>query len=208
MPPLTPVLKPRKTPVQARSVATVDAIMEATIQVLGTDGIKDLTTTKVAERAGVSVGSLYQYFPNKESLLDGVLERYLDGVTDTLERTCASLHGESISIMGRTLAMAYVDCKLARPEPSRALYAVATELGSATIVRKMCKRGDIAIRAMLETATDATFDDIDTVTTVLQGVMSGPLQRVLGYGSKLKVKPLREQMALAAVAYLEAAASR
>jgi len=56
MPPFTPVLKPRKTPVQARSVATVDAIMEATIQVLGTDGIKDLTTTKVADRAGVSVG--------------------------------------------------------------------------------------------------------------------------------------------------------
>ena len=53
-------LKPRKTPVQARSEATVAAIFAATIQVLLSDGERRLTTTRVAERAGVSVGTMYQ----------------------------------------------------------------------------------------------------------------------------------------------------
>jgi AcrR family transcriptional regulator len=67
-------LEPRKTPVQARSTATVEAIFEATIQVLLEVGADLLTTTRVAERAGVSVGTLYQYFPNKDSLLFAVVE--------------------------------------------------------------------------------------------------------------------------------------
>src|SRR5215831_18074182 len=66
--------EPRKTPVQARSAVTVSAISEATIQVLISHGGDRLTTTRVAERAGVSVGTLYQYYPNKESLLFAVAE--------------------------------------------------------------------------------------------------------------------------------------
>jgi len=62
-------LEPRKTPLQARSAVTVEAIYEATIQVLLTNGIEQLTTTRIAARAGVSVGTLYQYYPNKQSLL-------------------------------------------------------------------------------------------------------------------------------------------
>src|SRR5215468_8747419 len=71
-------LEPRKAPVQARSVVTVEAISEATIQVLLSHGTDRLTTTRVAERAGVSVGTLYQYYPNKQSLLFTVLEDHLD----------------------------------------------------------------------------------------------------------------------------------
>ena len=56
--------EPRKTPVQARSAASVAAILDATIQVLLRVGKEQLTTTLVAARAGVSVGTLYQYFPN------------------------------------------------------------------------------------------------------------------------------------------------
>ena len=63
------VLKPRKSPVQARSSASVEAILDATIQVLLSVGKERLTTTRVAMRAGVSVGTLYQYFPNKSTFL-------------------------------------------------------------------------------------------------------------------------------------------
>ncbi len=71
-------LKPRKRPVQARSEATVAALFEASIQVLLAVGYRKLTTTRVAERAGVSVGTLYQYFPNRQALIMSVIERYLD----------------------------------------------------------------------------------------------------------------------------------
>jgi hypothetical protein len=72
------LLKPRKQPVQARSEATVSAIFEATVQVLLAVGYCKMTTTRVAERAGVSVGTLYQYFPNRRALIAAVIERHLE----------------------------------------------------------------------------------------------------------------------------------
>jgi AcrR family transcriptional regulator len=77
-------LEPRKTPVQARSTVTVEAIYEATFQVLLAVGPDRLTTTRVAERAGVSVGTLYQYFPNKQSLLLSALEKHQDRVVSAV----------------------------------------------------------------------------------------------------------------------------
>ena len=73
-----PHLSPRKRPRQARAAVTLDAIFEATIQVLIADGPRRLTTTRVAERAGVSVGTMYQYFPHKQALFYALNERYLD----------------------------------------------------------------------------------------------------------------------------------
>ena len=62
-------LSSRKQPQQSRSTELVDAILEAALQVLAKEGASRFTTTRVAEKAGASVGSLYQYFPNKAALL-------------------------------------------------------------------------------------------------------------------------------------------
>ena len=59
----------RRKPKQARSADLVAAILQAALQVLAKEGAQRFTTTRVAERAGVSVGSVYQYFPNKASIL-------------------------------------------------------------------------------------------------------------------------------------------
>ncbi|WP_283808891.1 TetR/AcrR family transcriptional regulator [Lujinxingia vulgaris] len=69
--------QPRKEPVQERSRALVEALIEATARILQEDGIEALTTNRVAEVAGTSIGSLYQYFPNKEALLAALVEREL-----------------------------------------------------------------------------------------------------------------------------------
>src|ERR1700759_4740287 len=65
----SPPTAPRKTPKQARSSQLVEGILQAGIRVLEREGATASTTVRVAEKAGVSVGSLYQYFPNKESIL-------------------------------------------------------------------------------------------------------------------------------------------
>lgn len=62
-------LSPRKQPQQRRSTQLVEAILEAAVRVLSRDGAAKFNTVRVAERAGVSVGSLYQYFPNKQAIL-------------------------------------------------------------------------------------------------------------------------------------------
>lgn len=71
-------LEPRKTAVQRRSRATVEALLEAAARVFEERGYAAGTTNRIAERAGVSVGTLYQYFPNKEALAVALLERHLE----------------------------------------------------------------------------------------------------------------------------------
>ncbi|MBN9222596.1 MAG: TetR family transcriptional regulator [Mesorhizobium sp.] len=65
----SPSISTRKQPKQARATELVTAILQAAAQVLASEGAQRFTTTRVAEKAGVSVGSLYQYFPNKAALL-------------------------------------------------------------------------------------------------------------------------------------------
>jgi AcrR family transcriptional regulator len=72
-----PKLVPRKQPLQDRSRATVDAIVEAATYILVRDGYAKLTTNRVAERAGVNIASLYQYFPSKEAILAEIQRRHL-----------------------------------------------------------------------------------------------------------------------------------
>src|SRR5436190_11709379 len=105
------VLEPRKSPVQARSAATVDAVLEATIQVLLQVGKERLTTTKVAQRAGVSVGTLYQYFPNKSALLKAALKRHMHEITDAIERTCHEQKGSGLDQMATALMSTFLEAK-------------------------------------------------------------------------------------------------
>jgi AcrR family transcriptional regulator len=68
-------LDKRKRPLQRRSIATVDAIVEAAARILETRGHEGFSTNAVAERAGISIGSLYQYFPNKAAIVRALIER-------------------------------------------------------------------------------------------------------------------------------------
>ena len=70
--------KKTREPKQHRSIATVDAILEATRQLLSTGDLTRLTTNKISSRAGVSIGSLYQYFPNKEKILVKLSESHFE----------------------------------------------------------------------------------------------------------------------------------
>lgn len=84
----TPSTTPRKAPKQARSTRLVDAILTAAIRVLEREGAAAFTTVRVAEVAGVSVGSLYQYFPNKASILYKLQEDEWQATADMLEAIC------------------------------------------------------------------------------------------------------------------------
>ena len=70
----------RKSPTQARAEHTVDAILEAAAQILQSDGEERLNTNRIAERAGFSIGTLYQYFADKEAIVAALAERERDKV--------------------------------------------------------------------------------------------------------------------------------
>lgn len=76
---------PRKLPQQDRSRLTVAAILDATTHILTAEGYDNATTNRIAERAGISIGSLYQYFPNKESLMAALMEQHSNDIAAVVE---------------------------------------------------------------------------------------------------------------------------
>ncbi len=70
-----PIVQMRKSPTQERAIRTIGEILDAAAQILQKDGERGLTTNKVADRAGFSIGTLYQYFPNKDAIIVGIADR-------------------------------------------------------------------------------------------------------------------------------------
>jgi AcrR family transcriptional regulator len=199
-------LKPRKRPVQQRSTATVEAIHTATFQVLVDAGLSGCTTTRVAARAGVSVGSLYQYYPNRDALLAAVLERHLDALGDTLERTCHAQAHQPVACMAQALVTAFLHAKLRDPQQSKALYAIASERGGAALAARVHQRMSVAIASMLASAADACFDNPLFIATVSLNALVGPVKAVLEGNTPAGFEHcLKEQLTLMLNAYLSAA---
>lgn len=195
-------LRPRKSPVQARSTATLQAIFDATIQVLLKDGVQRLTTTRVAARAGVSVGTLYQYLPHKQALLFAVLEQHLERLGQAIEMACVQLQARPVAELAEGLAKAYLNAKFERIDASRALYKVSAEMGT-DLVGAIAKRTDLAFTKTLSTATDVTFDNLPAISLTLRATLAGTVRAVIERGGgPADMKILRTQLPLLCRAYL------
>ena len=203
------LLEPRKTPVQARSTASVNAILDATVQVLLRVGKERLTTTRVALRAGVSVGTLYQYFPNKSALLQAVLKRHLDEVTGAVELVCKEQQGAMLRQMATALITAFFEAKLRNAKTSVALYSVSSDVDGARIVQQTGARTHKAIVEMLASSRDRLATDPQTVASLLQGMMVGVIRRMLESGApETEDDTLRRELIVMASAYLDASSAR
>lgn len=198
-------LEPRKSPVQARSTASVEAILKATIQVLLKVGKERLTTTRVAARAGVSVGTLYQYFPNKSALLRAALQRHMDEVGQVLETVCREQAGSSLQEMATALVTAFLDAKMKDAKASVALYSVSSDADGARIAREMSLKANRAIVGMLATAKDKLTTDPQLVASMLQAAMAGVSRRLLEAQSpEGDFEKLRNELVLLVRVYLRA----
>jgi AcrR family transcriptional regulator len=140
--------EPRKTPKQKRSQETVSRILDAAARLLDEQGYTATTTNHVAELAGVSIGSLYQYFPNKDALLVALAERHLTEAASDMEERLAELRERPPRL----------------PEVVRSLVGLAVELNESSrlhaILWHECPRTP-ALRERI----DAFFDVITNEVT-------------------------------------------
>jgi AcrR family transcriptional regulator len=93
----------RKPPQQSRSRVTVSAILDAAVRIMDQEGADAATTTRIAEVAGVSVGTLYQYFGNRDSILDALQDREFERATEFMLRVLAAPHGPPGQIARRVI---------------------------------------------------------------------------------------------------------
>jgi len=199
------VLEPRKSPVQARSMASVEAILEATIQVLLSEGKERLTTTRVAWRAGVSVGTLYQYFPNKSALLQAALKRHLAEVSEAIDRTCREQRGHTLEQMAVSLVTAFLEAKMRDAKVSVALYSVSSDVDGAKIVQQMGAESNKAIAGMLATSCEPLVKDPQLIASMLQAAMAGVSRRLLESSApEEQFDGLREELIFFVSTYLNA----
>ncbi|HUD51618.1 helix-turn-helix domain-containing protein [Parvibaculum sp.] len=83
--------KPKKWPKQARSKASFDAVIEAAARLLAESGYEALTTNRIAERAGVSIGTLYEFFPDKETIVAVLAERQMARIVERMRKAFADI---------------------------------------------------------------------------------------------------------------------
>ncbi|MDL2400429.1 TetR/AcrR family transcriptional regulator [Rhizobium mayense] len=151
----------------------MDAIFEATIQVLSNDGLIRLTTTRVANRAGVSVGTLYQYFPNKQALLFAVMEQNLAMVASAVEKACDENLHAGMETIAEAVVKAYLQAKMAQAEISPALYRIALELDARELIELAARRSAAAIEEALSTASNGRFADPSVIAQTLTAALYG-----------------------------------
>ncbi len=196
-------LQPRRTPIQARSAATLQAIHEAAVQLLLREGSDRLTTIRVAERAGVSVGTLYQYYPNKQALLYAVLELHLMALLTSVEQACKSARGEPVPEMVRAVVHAFLDAKLEKPELAAALERMNIELDGVALSVTVRRRLRAAVQDLFATAEELHGVSLSTPVFLLMASLAGATRAALEAGAPRSLsKALREQLTVLGESYL------
>jgi AcrR family transcriptional regulator len=152
-----PPISSRKQPQQARSAVLVAAILDAAVQVLAKEGIRRFTTARVAERAGVSVGSVYQYFPNKAAIL---FRLQSDEWRQTTALMCGILQepGKSPADRLRTLVHAFLRSECDEAEVRVALADAAPLYRDAPEGREVRAAGRRAVEAFMREALPGVSD--------------------------------------------------
>jgi len=116
-----PLTNPRKQASQERSRATVDALIEATARILVREGFDKASTNRIAEAAGVSIGSLYQYYPSKEALVAAVIERHNRDLMQIVRAALAEVASLPFDQAVRRIVAAAVDAHRLDPRLHRVL---------------------------------------------------------------------------------------
>jgi AcrR family transcriptional regulator len=122
----------RRKPTQRRAQQTVEAILGAVVRILKRESAQAVTTNHIAEVAGVSIGSVYQYFPDKRAIFRVLHQRHIEEIDRLIESTLVENAGSSLENLIRALIEAMVDAHSADPELYQALFSEVPHMADET----------------------------------------------------------------------------
>ncbi|MFL6600863.1 MAG: TetR/AcrR family transcriptional regulator [Steroidobacteraceae bacterium] len=162
-----PLTKPRKIAFQERSRATVDALVEATARILVKEGFDKASTNRIAAVAGVSVGSLYQYFPSKEALVAAVIERHQQQIMQTVRGELAEVLAQPVEKAMRKLVTVAVKAHRVDPKLHRVLAEQIPRVGKLEKLETFNRENYTLFRTYLESHRDELrVDDLELASFV------------------------------------------
>ena len=162
-----PQVKPRKIAAQERSRATVDALVGATARILVKEGFDKASTNRIAEVAGVSVGSLYQYFPSKEALVAAVIERHQHQILQTVRDELAQVWTQPVDEAVRKIVALAIRAHRVDPKLHRVLAEQIPRMGKLEEVEAFSSENYTLFRAYLESRRDELgVDDLELASYV------------------------------------------
>ncbi len=152
---------------QERSRATVDALLEATARILVREGFDKASTNRIAEVAGVSVGSLYQYFPGKEALVAAVIERHQQEVVETVRGELAEVLSRPVDKAIPGLVAIAIRAHRVDPKLHRVLAEQIPRVGPLEQLERFSRENYDLFRTYLERHRDEiSIDDLELATFV------------------------------------------
>jgi AcrR family transcriptional regulator len=155
---------PRKLPQQERSRVTVEAILQATAHILTEEGYHKANTNRIAERAGISIGSLYQYFPNKESLMAALMEQHSNEIAALVESKLQNLFDAPLEIAVPELVKAVIAAHAINPR----LHQVLNEEIPRSERLQQMQKADERITGLLRAYLKRWSDDSEGGTALPQ----------------------------------------
>ncbi|HEX8784490.1 MAG TPA: TetR/AcrR family transcriptional regulator [Steroidobacteraceae bacterium] len=159
--------KPRKSPTQQRSQLTVAALLKATAHILVKEGYESASTNRIAEAAGVSIGSLYQYFPSKEALVAAVIDRHTQEMLELVRAAVARVREQPVEVAARELVRVMIDAHRVDPRLHRALVEQVPRVGRLENIRAVDREAYALIRAYLEAhRSELRVADLDVASFV------------------------------------------
>lgn len=173
-------IEPRKTPRQERAQATVDAILTASATILRQQGYDGLTTNKVADAAGVSVGSLYQYFPGKDALVTATMLTFGGRQQKRLFDALARVEHEPIEVVVKIVMQALMEIAESDRDLSMVLMNQIPMMGElGEVVAYFQERVTEPIRIFLEARRgDLAVKNVRTAAFILAHTVQPLLQRM------------------------------
>jgi AcrR family transcriptional regulator len=160
--PRRPATSPRKNASQERSKATVDTLLAATARVLVREGYDHASTNKIAAAAGVSVGSLYQYFPSKEALVAAVIERHIGEMMGVVRESLVRVAMMPLQDAARELVRVMIDAHRIEPKLHRVLVEQIPRVGNMEQIERVDEEAMQLVKIYLEAHRDEIgVDDLD-----------------------------------------------
>lgn len=152
----------------------MEAILEATARVLVKEGYDHTSTNKIAKTAGVSVGSLYQYFPNKEAVVAALIERHFEEQANVLQKHLGEVHTLPIPDAVRLVVTGIIEAKRINPKLHRVLREQVPRLGRLDRILDLGARmEDLILTQLRSRADELRLKDLDVAAHVLVYAVDG-----------------------------------